>query len=354
MKPQIISTKLNTKRILAVSDIHGHLDLFDRLLEKMEYRPEEDALVIIGDLVQRGSQNLDVIRRCMELSKLPNVTVLQGNNDLFVLSDRYERLVEVLGYYGERAFHGEIAKELGAPLPQTPEEMKTLCERAREAYPEEHAFLAERPHILETEDFLFAHAGLSSEDLDEQELKYVIEQDRFLEKGTHVFHKMLLVGHWPVANYRFDSLSNAPLYNREKNVLSIDGGNGVKQFGQLNGVILDPKTGEWSWTCVDSFEMILAPCSQAAQPGTVVTWPENYVDLLESFDGYSRCRVWKTGAVMDIPNSFLYQDEGTFRTSDVTDIRLQIQDGEPLSVIWRSGNRLFVMKDGEAGFLFLE
>ena len=354
MKPQIISAKLNTKRILAVSDIHGNLDLFDRLLEKMEYRPGEDALVIIGDLVQRGAQNLGVIRRCMELSSLPNVFVLQGNNDLFVLSDRYERLLEVLGYYGERAFHGEIAKNLGLPLPQTAGEMKALCERARETYPEEHAFLAERPHILETENFLFAHAGLASENLDEQELKYVIEQDRFLEKGTHVFHKMLLVGHWPVANYRSESLSNAPLYNSEKHVLSIDGGNGVKQFGQLNGVILDPKTGEWSWTSVDKFETISAPCSQAAQPGTVVTWPENYVDLLESFEEYSRCRVWKTGAVIEIPNSFLYQDEGTFRTSDITNIRLQIQAGEPLSLIWRSGNRLLVMKNGEAGFLILE
>ena len=354
MKPQIISAKLNTERILAVSDIHGNLDLFDRLLEKMEYRPGEDALVIIGDLVQRGSQNLDVIRRCMELAKLPNVTVLQGNNDLFVLSDRYERLLEVLGYYGERAFHGEIAKTLGLPLPQTVEEMKALCEKGREAYPEEHAFLADRPHILETEHYLFAHAGLASENLDEQELKYVIEQDRFLEKGTHVFQKMLLVGHWPVANYRTDALSNAPLYNSKKNVLSIDGGNGVKQFGQLNGVILDQETGKWSWTCVDGFETILAPCSQAAQSGTVVTWPENYVDLLESFEDYSRCRVWKTGAEIEIPNSFLYQDEGTFRTSDITSIRLQVEKGEPLSVIWRSHDRMLVMKNGEAGFLILE
>lgn len=354
MKPQIISAELNTKRILAVSDIHGHLDLFDRLLEKMKYRPGEDALVIIGDLVQRGSQNLDVIRRCMELSSLPNVTVLQGNNDLFVLSNRYERLLEVLGYYGERAFHGEIAKKLGLPLPQTVDEMKALCEKGREAYPEEHAFLADRPHILETGHYLFAHAGLASENLDEQELKYVIEQDRFLEKGTHVFQKMLLVGHWPVANYRSDALSNAPLFSSEKNVLSIDGGNGVKQFGQLNGVILHQETGEWSWTCVDSFETIPAPCSQAAQPGTVVTWPENYVDLLESFESYSLCRVWKTGAVLEIPNPFLYQDEGTFRTSDVTNIRLQVEKGEPLSVIWRSENRMLVMKNGEAGVLILE
>lgn len=351
---RVIRTNLNTKRILAVSDIHGHLDLFDRLLQKMRYQPGEDALVVIGDLVQRGAQNLGVIRRCMELSKLPNVTVLQGNNDLFVLSNRYERLLEVLQYYGERTFHGEIAKELGLPLPQTVEEMKTLCEKAKAAYPAEHAFLSSRPHILETEKFLFAHAGLASEALDEQELKYVIEQDRFFEKGTHAFQKMLLVGHWPVANYRTDTLSNAPLYSKEKNVLSIDGGNGVKRFGQLNGVKLDNETGAWSWTFTDEYETIPAPCSQEAQPGTVVTWPENYVDLLESFESYSCCRVWKTGAVLDIPNEFLYQDEGTVRTSDITGSRLQIKKGEPLSVIWRSEDRMLVMKNGEAGFLFLK
>lgn len=159
---RVIRTNLNTKRILAVSDIHGHLDLFDRLLQKMRYQPGEDALVVIGDLVQRGAQNLGVIRRCMELSKLPNVTVLQGNNDLFVLSNRYERLLEVLQYYGERTFHGEIAKELGLPLPQTVEEMKTLCEKAKAAYPEEHAFLSSRPQILETENSSLLTPGLQA------------------------------------------------------------------------------------------------------------------------------------------------------------------------------------------------
>lgn len=352
-KPQALHERVGARRILAVSDIHGHLDLFDRLLQKMRYRPGEDALVVIGDLVQRGAQNLGVVRRCMELGTLPNVYVLQGNNDLFVLSDRYQRLLEVMGYYGERTFHGEIAKALGRPIPTSLEEMAELSRLAKEAYPVEHEFLRTRPHILETENFLFAHAGLASEDLEHQELGYVIEQDRFFEKGAHVFKKLLLVGHWPVANYRFDKLSNAPLYSKEKNILSIDGGNGVKNFGQLNGVILDNETGEWSWTSTDGYATISAPCSQEACPGTVITWPENYVDILESFESYSRCRAWKTGAQLEIPNEFLYQDEGTFRTSDITSARLEVQKGEPLSVIWRSKDRMLVMKDGEAGFLFL-
>ena len=43
--------KNGAARTLVVGDIHGKLSLFQRLLEEMAYRPGEDRLILIGDLV---------------------------------------------------------------------------------------------------------------------------------------------------------------------------------------------------------------------------------------------------------------------------------------------------------------
>ena len=68
-------------RLIATSDIHGSLKLFNELLELIRLT-DEDALVIVGDMCERGEDSLGVIRRAMELSRRGNVRVLAGNKDL--------------------------------------------------------------------------------------------------------------------------------------------------------------------------------------------------------------------------------------------------------------------------------
>jgi len=352
---RVVRTKLKTKRALVTSDIHGSLDLFKSLLEKLEYKPGEDTLVIIGDLVQKGRQNLDTVRFAMELSKQENVFVLMGNNDLFTLEGPDKEIFEHGSYFRERSVLGEMALAMDVPFPKSIEETHTLREKAEAVFPGELAFLRGLPHILETDQFLFAHAGLESEDLEHQTLEYVLSAPTFHETVKHTFQKLLLVGHWPVANYRTDRLSNAPLYHEACNVLSIDGGNTLKSIGQLNGVILDNETGEWDWAGVNGFPKIQAPCSQKAQPGAAITWPRNWVEVLERGKGMVRCRAKESGVLLDIPDDFLYEDKnGGFRTSDITNALLGVEKGETVSVVREFKDRLLIVKNGEAGFLFLK
>ena len=42
------------RRTLAVSDIHGCVDEFKQLLDKVNFNAEEDQLVLLGDYVDRG------------------------------------------------------------------------------------------------------------------------------------------------------------------------------------------------------------------------------------------------------------------------------------------------------------
>lgn len=352
---RVVRAKLKTKRTIVTSDIHGSFELFKALLEKLEYRPGEDTLVIIGDLVQKGRQNLDTVRFAMELSKQENVFVLMGNNDLFTLEGPDGEILAHGSHFRECSVLGEMALAMRVPFPKSIEETHALREKAEAVFPTEAAFLRGLPHVLETEEFLFAHAGLESEDLEHQTLEYVLSAPTFHETANHTFHKLLLVGHWPVANYRVDCLNNAPLYNAERNVLSIDGGNTLKSFGQLNGVILNNETGEWTWAGVDGCPKIQAPRSQKARPGAAITWPRNWVEVLERGEGMVRCRAKESGVLLDIPADFLHEEkDGSFRTSDVTNALLGVEKGEELSLIWQGEDRMLVMKNGEAGFLLLK
>lgn len=350
---RVIHENIKTGRILVTSDIHGDLDGFKALLEKMEYTPVVDTLVIIGDLVQKGTQNLGTVRCIMELAKAQNVFVLMGNNDLFTLVDTDQNIFNHFKHHFGRTVLYESATALGLPLPETVEEAHAVREQAEREFAAEFDFLRSLPHILETDKFLFAHAGLADEDLEHQDLEYVLATPRFHETADHRFSKLLLVGHWPSSNYRADSLNYAPLYNAECNTLSIDGGTNLKDFGQLNGVILDSETGEWTWVCADNFPKFQAPHAQAPRGGTAITWLENAVELAERGDEFSRCRALKDGVELDIPNSFFYEDERGLRSVDITDTRLGVEEGETLSVLREFSDRLLVKNDrGIAGFYF--
>lgn len=350
-KAKVICRSLGDRRVLAVSDIHGSLSLLRKLFEKLSYQPGEDALVILGDLVQKGPENLATLQYVMELSKMPYVYVLLGNNDDFAVNGRDEHIYSHTVRFRENSLLGEMLLKMGEKLPESVEETAALREKARKAFPEEYAFLQGLPHILETERYLFAHAGLQNEDLDHQDLDFVLAEPEFIKSVKHVFSKMLLVGHWPTANFWEDRLSNAPFFDSAHNVLAIDGGNRIKMIGQLNGVILNSSNGSWSWTGVDEFSKIKAPCSQDPVPGEVVNWPQNHVELLQKGKCLSRCRGKRSGAEMDVPNSFLYEDEEGLRTSSITDARLQVEAGEEVALIEDCGDRLLVMKNGETGWL---
>ena len=75
----LIKKEKNDYRLIAISDIHGHLDRFKELLRKVNYDPVEDYLVIIGDFVEKGDQVLETIHFIMNLSRFPKCYVLMGN-----------------------------------------------------------------------------------------------------------------------------------------------------------------------------------------------------------------------------------------------------------------------------------
>src|SRR5437867_3421359 len=69
-------------RTLVVGDIQGCCDELEDLLDTVAFMPGTDALVSVGDLVNRGPRSLDVLRLFF---RLEGAAVL-GNHELHLLS----------------------------------------------------------------------------------------------------------------------------------------------------------------------------------------------------------------------------------------------------------------------------
>ena len=84
--------------IYVISDVHGHYTEFIRLLKKVRFC-EGDKLYLLGDVVDRGTENLKMLEFCRSRS---NVILLKGNHELFM--QRYLegslRLVENWKFWG--------------------------------------------------------------------------------------------------------------------------------------------------------------------------------------------------------------------------------------------------------------
>lgn len=70
--------------LYCIGDIQGCYDAFERLLESVDFSESRDTLYVLGDLVNRGPQSTEVLRRCMQAGD--SMRALLGNHDLHLLA----------------------------------------------------------------------------------------------------------------------------------------------------------------------------------------------------------------------------------------------------------------------------
>lgn len=190
------------ERVYAIGDIHGCLDLLDRLLAMIDadeaQRPAaESYLVVLGDVIDRGPDSRGVVERLMGLRGGRRETrFLKGNHEEIFLTavagdPRATRLLSRVGGRETILSYGVTPDEYNEL------DFDELTALLGERVPPEHvAFLDGFDDWVETGDYRFVHAGIRPEvpmrDQKASDLRWI--RDDFLKhRGAH--DMMIVHGH---------------------------------------------------------------------------------------------------------------------------------------------------------------
>ena len=339
------------KRIIAISDIHGNLNLFKKLLDKVHYA-KDDVLFLIGDISEKGDKSLETIRYIIELSKINEVHVVTGNCDTLWEDIKYEiDDATLLRYmvFRKNSMLNEMCRELSIEVNEN-SDIKYIKKIISENFSTELKWLEQLPHIIETEKFIFAHGGITSENLEEQDPNRVIKTDAFIEQGFS-FAKYVVVGHWPTANYGRDKGCCNPIINKEQKIISIDGGNMIKEGGQLNALIIETNK-DISYVNTDDYPKGEIVEEQASNSNTIqISWMDNAVEVLKEENEFTLCRHKSSNHKIWIKNDKLFKSKDGIRCYDCTDYFLSVSKGDVVSIIEKASNQTLAKKDGTIGWV---
>ena len=152
-------------RIMAIGDIHGQLDMLNRLLNIVEPK-STDQFVFLGDYIDRGQDSCGVIDKLIEFkSHYPEAVFIRGNHDQLILDALVEvgvrqdvRLRDISVGFREYSLPSDLEMFLSSGGD------KTLCSyglRNLADLQQDHiAFLENTKLWWRCEPFVFVHAGI--------------------------------------------------------------------------------------------------------------------------------------------------------------------------------------------------
>ncbi|WP_432360928.1 metallophosphoesterase [Sporosarcina sp. UB5] len=339
------------RRMIITSDIHANLPLFQQLLEKVNYTTE-DYLFINGDLCEKGPDSLSTVAFARKLSaESDRVFITKGNCD--VVHDYVFNGVEGIKNYIRQRKHS-ILNEMLDRHGKTLDEFATLQELGdyyQTCFGEVLDWLDALPIAYETDDLILIHAGVEDiPDWKQTSNEYALYAQAFYEKG-HQADKTVIVGHWPVVNYRAEAVSsNSPLIDLEKKIIAIDGGNQIKKDGQLNALIIEGK--EITYTYVDSLNEKTISRTYRDEMGRVgtVTYPNYELRIIQEEDYFTLCENVNLGIEQWIKNEFIQVNKCK---TDLSTTFLSVEKGETVSVVddRHEGYALVKSHIGEVGWI---
>ena len=176
------------KRILAIGDIHGKYQKLSSVFNKINFNAESDFLILLGDYVDRGEENLHCLQWAMKISELPNVIALRGNHEQMMLN------FYVNGDYASTIWLPNGGKKTKAELDEWSKTDPDFLGKALK-------FIQARPlyyrMFIGQQEYIFCHAGLLPgvpvEQQSEQSLLWIRDEFYYYYNGT----AEVVVGHTP-------------------------------------------------------------------------------------------------------------------------------------------------------------
>lgn len=222
-----------------ISDIHGNLDAFKKLLDKVNFKYNgEDKLYLLGDYVDWGPKPLESLLFVMELNKnYPNIIFpLLGNHDLMFIEQ-----LDMLKTDPEDRYFNWLYNNGGYDT------FKEYLELSNEKKQEVEDFLRNLPYREECEvnnkKYLLAHACpvdefIYDESLSEEDNAYEYEHKRQTATWNRITRKVSSVIRWydkegiyenficghTITENLDEEKDHFVIINRENNYINIDCG----------------------------------------------------------------------------------------------------------------------------------
>jgi serine/threonine protein phosphatase 1 len=162
--PHIEASVPAGERVYAVGDIHGRSDLFIALIEAVEVDnrecgPADTTVILLGDLVDRGPDSVNVLALAREWRKFRNVRILAGNHEeMFLRSFEDEEILRHFLRHGGRETllsYGMDARAYSrADIDEVQEMMRALVPQ------KDIDFIAGFENLMTIGDYIFVHAGI--------------------------------------------------------------------------------------------------------------------------------------------------------------------------------------------------
>ena len=329
------------RRVLIVSDIHGNLVLFKKLLKEQDFS-RDDVLIINGDISEKGPDSIGLFKYLIELEKTHTVYFTLGNCDHLVNHfNDYSKIDGMTRYMNGR--QATLLNEIGNLLG----EASTYLDRvayAKEVHQDILDLVARMPIAIETDDFICVHAAYHVDGSIHRPYN-ISERDFF---NSHVtFEKPVIVGHYPVCLYSDDEINHNARFDREKNIISLDGGNMMKALGQLNVAIY--QDGEFHFAYSDLLETIQAPHDQRGVKGVHINWANNGIEITNQGDLFSDVYHPYSNQTIAVYNAFLDFQSGSLK-EDTTNATLDVKQGDAITIQYETPSTYYIKCRGYEGW----
>ena len=215
-------------RVLAIGDVHGMYEKLIMLMEKIQFDPEEDLLVFLGDYIDRGPDSVRCLQYVYGLQHAhsDSVICLLGNHEVMMSSYLMQKRIN---------FNTVIADYADSWLENGGfETLQQLDELGKDEREELVEWATNLPIRFQHQEFFFCHAGVDPDDslAVQNEFDMLWRRQQWWEQYRG--EETIVVGHTPVQKVKKRVRYAKPLFLLN-NIIMCDTG-AYMQGGKLSCV----------------------------------------------------------------------------------------------------------------------
>lgn len=189
--------------VFTIGDIHGEFDMFQHLLK--EWNPDAEQLVLLGDLIDRGTRSKDVVELASELVINYGAIVLGGNHE-DMLMDFIKEPELCRDHYLKQGGSQTLSSFFNIAPSHFFASPRQYAEALQNQFPQHLDFLSKRPDFHQTDTHIFVHAGIDFEEEDWQDTSR--DNCRWIRepffKGKNETGKTIVFGHTTTNHLNLD------------------------------------------------------------------------------------------------------------------------------------------------------